>query len=313
MATSTTLEVQKYYPDLLILQYLGQPKAYSHIKALCTPVLMPQTSTQTISFALAPDSGTFVLSYNGNDTAAINWDDPNATIQSKLQAVTGLGSVTVEGEIADLLLIITFVDVTAPALLLELGTNSLDSSGTPVIPEIVETDLTLPLAVQDAFNLTDGNIAVGDQLDIIGKYVGVERSGFGFETVITLDDTDYLTLIFFGIIRNSAQSSLSAIQDLINQFFASYMLVFDYKDMTMSYLISSSLGSQDLIQMVVTQNLLPRPMAVGIRVIIYAPIIDMFFGFRTYTLPAYNASPFNDYTDYQLVWPWLSYQDAIFV
>lgn len=79
----------------------------------------------------------------------------------------------------------------------------------------------------------------------------------------------------------------------------------------MSYLVNSSIGSQNLIQLLILEGLLPKPMGVLLSSVIYAPIIDMFFGFRTYFLPAHNATPFNTYDDYHTDWPWLSYQDTI--
>ncbi len=308
---TTTLETQNYYAELLILQYIGKPKAYANIQTVVNPVIMPQVSVQTIVFSLAPTSGAFVLSYNGNPSASIAWNASAGTIQSDLQAISGLSSVTVAGSISSLTLTITFTGVTPPALSLEVDTNTLLATATAVSIVITETDLILPLAVQDAFNLISGsNIAVGNQLDVLGKYVGVTRSGLGFTTNITLNDTDFLSLIRMAIVTNSSGSSLQTIQAFIQTFFPSEMLVFDYQTMVMSYFISSAVGSQNLLQLFITEGLLPRPMGVFINVIIYAPIID-FFSFRTYALPAYNAFPFNNYSSYNHSWPFLTYADAI--
>lgn len=169
----------------------------------------------------------------------------------------------------------------------------------------------LPAQIQDAFNLTGADTAVGAQLDILGKYAGVTRSGNGFTGPITLTDADFLSFITMAIIRNNSESSLYAIDVLLNQFFPGTVLAFDNQNMQMNYLISSALGTQDLIQLFVTEELLPRPMGVELALVIYAPIIDAFFGFRTYSLGPYNSSPFNTYADYQLDWPWLSYADAV--
>lgn len=304
---TTTLELIDYYADLLILQYHGDNSNSAAIRTLVNPVVMPQTSTQEISFATAPASGAFVLDYDGHLSASINWNDSNATIQTKIQAVTGLGSVTVAGEIATLSLVVTFTGVAPPAVLLLLHSSTLN-----VTPTIAETDLILPLAVQAGFNLTGDNTAVGAQLDILGKYTGVTRTGRGFSTQITLDDADFLTLIQVAIIKNSSGSSLSEIQALIHQFFNGEILVFDYQTMRMSYLISTTVGSTDLVQLFVSEKLLPVPMAVGVSVI-YFPVVTEFFNFRTYDAPAVNGNPFNDYTDYQTDWPWLSYANAVVI
>lgn len=202
----TTQEIIDYYADLLIIQYKGKPKAYAHIQALVTPVVMDQ----------------------------------------------------------------------------------------------------LPLFAQAAFSTTD---AIGEQLDILGKYAGVTRSAFGSSGQITLNDADFQKLILLAIIKNNAGSSLATIQDLLSTFFPDLILVFDYQNMAMSYLIDSAAGSSDFIRMIVIQGILPRPMGVQAS-IIYSPNIRSFFGYRTYDFPGVNISPFNDYDDYQSGRPWLTYDDA---
>lgn len=180
---------------------------------------------------------------------------------------------------------------------------------TLVTPVIMDQ---LPTQVMNAFNLIGTDGATGVQLDVLGKYAGVTRNGYGFTgQPISLSDADFLTLIQFAIIKNSAGSSLATIQDLLHQYFPDEVLVFDYQNMQMSYLISSAIGSQDLIQLLVDQGLLPKPMAVGLSLVIYAPVITTFFGLGSYELPAFNNSPLNTYADYQLDRPWLSYSDAV--
>lgn len=209
---STTQDLINYYAGLLILQYVGKPKAYATIQTLVTPVIMDQ----------------------------------------------------------------------------------------------------LPTQVMNAYNLTGSDVAVGAQLDVLGKYQGVTRSGTGLAgDHITLTDADFLQLIRMAIIRNTSGSSLQDIQALLHQFFPDQILVFDYANMQMSYLVSSTLGSIDLIQLFITEGLLPKPMGVGLASVIYVPVITEFFGFRTYLLPGFDNNPFNDYGSYQTDWPWLSYSDAV--
>lgn len=169
---------------------------------------------------------------------------------------------------------------------------------TVVTPVIMDQ---LPTKVMNAFNLIGSSPAVGVQLDVLGKYVGVKRTGVGFNGQITLNDADFLTLIQFAIIRNHAGSDLAEIQALMNQFFPGEVLVFDYSNMHMSYLISSSIGSQNLIQLVVSEGLLPKPMGVALSTTVYTPTITSFFGFRTYFLPAFRSSPFNSYASVETV------------
>lgn len=206
----TAEDIVKYYADLLILQYLGQPRAYETIKTVVRPVIMDQ----------------------------------------------------------------------------------------------------LPTQVQDAFNI---GTAVGAQLDIIGTYVGVSRSGYGFTGPITLDDDDFTQFIRVAIIRNQSGSSLSEIQNLLFQYFPMQLLVFDHANMSMSYFMNSSVGSLDLAELFVTTGLLPKPMGVELAALIYVPDVTNLFGFRTYDLPAYNVSPFNTYDSYDMDAPWLSYSDAVII
>lgn len=189
--------------------------------------------------------------------------------------------------------------------------------GLPRAYKTIETVVTpvimnqLPNQIQNAFNLIGSDTAIGVQLDTLGKYVGVTRSGNGFYGPITLDDENFLTLIRMGIVRNGSSSSLAAIQKLLHQFFAGEVFVFDYKNMNMSYLINSSIGNQDIVQLFITEKLLPKPMGVGISVIL-SPAIDMFFGFVTYDAEINpQGTPFNTYDFYSSDYIWVSYSDAV--
>jgi hypothetical protein len=317
----STLAFANYYAGLLILQYLNKLKATATIQGICGQAAIPQTPVQTIAFSAAPGSGTFTIVYTPFGvnqvpltTTSINWNDSASTIQTKLQAVTGLGSVTVAGSIAGKLLTITMTGVIAPANLLTT-TNALGGS---VTLSVSTTDVTLPLAVLNGFNLlTTGGAtpAIGAQLNILGEYVGVTRSGFGFNgQYITLSDADFLTLIQFATIKNTAGSSLATIVSLLTTFFPNEIITYDLSYinvMTMQYALNSSIGSQNLAQLLVTQNILPKPMGVLLYLPIYAPTINKFFGFRTYDLNTTNNSPFNTYDVYNSGTPWLTYDNVV--
>lgn len=311
-APMTTQALVNYYANLLILQYLQHERAYATVQTQVTPVIMPQATIQQITFSGVPASGSFKLEYDGELTSTLSWNSSAAAIQTALRLLTGLGSVTVTGSLASQSLVVTFLGVAGVALPLTFGLNTLVTSGTVAItPTITETDVILPLAVQNAFNLNGADTAVGAQLDILGKYTGVTRSGNGFSGPITLADDEFLKLIQLAIVTNSAQSDLATIQSLLHEFFPDEILVFDYQNMRMSYLISSSIGSQGLVQLFVTEGLLPKPMGVQLSVTVYTPIITSFFGFRTYDLPQLNAKPFNTYDNYNLTWSWLTYADGV--
>lgn len=312
MAEQTPLEIVAYYEGLLIAQYANLPNAVGTIGATVAPIIICQTSVQTVSFSSAATSGAFVLSYNGNSSASINWNDSLSTVQGKLQAISGLSAVTVSGSISSQL-IVTFVNVIPPAFILSQVSNTLSNGSGSVSISIAETDETLPLAVVNSFNFVSGSvIASGVQLDVIGAYAGVTRNGVGFlGQSITLNDADFTVLIRIAIIKNSSGSSLATIQSFIHQFFANQMYVIDYANMTMTYVISQAIGSNNLLQLFISEGLLPRPMAVQITAIINPPNLNL-FSFRTYELPAPpSSSPFNTYASYNLNYPWLSYQYVI--
>lgn len=304
----TTLELIAYYANLLIIQYLGSPRAYATIAATAAPMVLPQQSQQLISFSGVPTAGAFTLSYGGSSSSSMPYTDAAADVQTALRTITTLSSVTVSGSFT-LGFAVQFVGVTGVASLLALVSNNLTASAAAVTVAVTETDQTLPIAVANGF---DPLTAVGVQLDVIGKYQGVTRSGYDLAgNPITLDDADFSALINFAIIRNTSGSSLNDIQSLLFQFYPNLIYAFDYQNMHMSYLVSSTLGSTNLLQLLITENLLPKPMAVQLAVIIVGPVLNMFFGFRTYENANSFVTPFNDYASYQLDWPWLSYRDAI--
>lgn len=306
---TSTFDLVNYYANLLIYQYNNKSNAYNTIVSSVTPIVMAQQSAQSISFSLSPTSGTFVLSYNGSNTASINWDDSTSAIQTKINSISALSSVVVEGSITDGLTI-NFVGVLGVAELLTVFSNSLLNSSTPVLITIEETDLTLPLAVQNAFDI---ETAVGVQLNILGKYAGVTRTINTPSQTINLNDSDFRTLIKFAVIQNNSGSSLQDIELNLNKFFAGNYIVVDYKTMRMSYIFSSSIGSPNFFLALIKEKLVPKPMAVGINVL--APVdITTYFGFSLYESGGINnnVKPYNTYEIFNSSWIFLQYQDFIF-
>jgi hypothetical protein len=157
------------------------------------------------------------------------------------------------------------------------------SAVTPIIMD------QLPLAVMNGFQLGPNAAnpsnpqAVGVQLDTIGKYIGVTRSGLGiYQQPITLDDMDFTQLLILGIARNNLGSSLFNIDTFLQMFFPGEIYIYDGLDMFISYLVIGSVGSENLVQMMITQNLLPKPMGVGISSIVYLAVPGLFC-FTAYT------------------------------
>lgn len=103
---------------------------------------LPVSSVEAISFSGVAASGTFVLNFGPLPTAAINWNDSISTIQGKIQAVNGYGSVIVTGSIAGESLSLTWPGINGALPLVTVTANSLETAGsasvavTPVISNV---------------------------------------------------------------------------------------------------------------------------------------------------------------------------------
>jgi len=89
--------------------------------------------TQILTLSGIAASGTFEINYNGNTSAAINWNDSISTIQTKVQAVTGLTTATVTGSIASQTLTFNLSTIPSVAALIYVVSNSLETSGSAAI------------------------------------------------------------------------------------------------------------------------------------------------------------------------------------
>lgn len=162
----------------------------------------------------------------------------------------------------------------------------------------------LPEAVQNAYNVPAPGVpgAVGRQLDILGKYIGIPRNigeptplpyfgfvdyaGGGNENGFTnydgttnplgvfflyqyqgarntaLSDDAYAFMMALKIILNSSDGTLYSIQRFLDSLLPGFVTVIDNKDMTLTY--SVSLDSP--VSPVVLEPYLPRPMGVGVTI-----------------------------------------------
>lgn len=166
----------------------------------------------------------------------------------------------------------------------------------------------LPQAVNDAFDI---NTAIGTQLDVLGKYLGLSRYGYDFAGQLTLTDDQYRTMLEMMIVYNQMGDSLYDIQTFLVTYFPNCFLVFDYQNMHMSYFYTQVDGANVLAEFFFRANLLPRPMGVGIGFTVDVPTTNNFFGCRTYDLPAHNVHGFNTYTAYDTGCPILDYDYAL--
>ncbi len=88
---------------------------------------------QTAALSGVAASGTFKINYNGNASAAINWNDSVATIQSKVRSVSGLSAVDVTGSIASQSLVFDLDALDTVLGLLTVTNNSLLTAGAAAI------------------------------------------------------------------------------------------------------------------------------------------------------------------------------------
>lgn len=105
-----------------------------------TVVLIAGTDeVQTISFSGTPTSGEFKLTFEGEITTAIQWDDAAIDIQNALNALDALSGVTVSGSFAaDFVVTFAGVDGKQPQVAIGFTDNNLDDGGAVTI-SIVET------------------------------------------------------------------------------------------------------------------------------------------------------------------------------
>lgn len=91
-------------------------------------IILMAVAQQTLTLSAAPASGSFAVTYNANTSALINWNDRPSVIQTKLQAVAGLGQVQVTGSINSTVLTVILNGVYGAGLSLGTSTNTLNGS-----------------------------------------------------------------------------------------------------------------------------------------------------------------------------------------
>lgn len=154
---------------------------------------------QTITFSGIAASGVFKLSFDGNSTSNINWNDNIGTIQSKLRLVSGLAAVTVAGSIAGQSLALTMTGVD-PISLIGYNSNTLATSG----PVDITLDFTTtysntltPTIANNQFEVLAVNTII---LPMIMAANGVSYEFTdGFVTGTTLSTTPDSTFTFTGL------------------------------------------------------------------------------------------------------------------
>lgn len=303
-----TNELCEYYAGLLILQYRGKPKAYAEMKAMAASFNMLQDTIEVVSLSGAATSGTLTLGYLGNDSLPIAWNASTVDIQTAIRSIAGLEDVIVTGSMAAGSFSVLFSGVVPPAAILYVSASTLETAILePIAVTITETDVTMPVAAQAGYNLTETPLAAGVQLDVLGKYLGVARSGVSERGPFTLSEASFFRLILFAIQKRNMGGRLGEIAALLNEFFPGQAEVLDNEDMTLTFYLSDALYNSPTWSAIMAFDLVPRPMGVGYGVNTSPPVPGLYFRFIEYADILQTGAPFNDYTDYHTDWSFLSY------
>ena len=114
--------------------------------------------------------------------------------------------------------------------------------------------------IEEAYNV---DTAIGKQLDVLGKYAGIDR----FYSGGSLSDNDFRIVIKLKIIQNNSSHSKKSIDDSFFAFFQNGIVAITENKMDLNYiLINSDIAS--IVSVLKEKNVLPRPMGVDLNFII---------------------------------------------
>lgn len=159
--------------------------------------------------------------------------------------------------------------------------------------------IDLIFAVRDGFSI---DTAVGKQLDIIGKYIDVDRYYTNASSQpSTLSDDDFRKLLKLKAIVNTGSGTDYGIDSALRETFGSDIRAVDDIDanghhtMSMTYYIRDTL--QDLAYAAIQKGCLPKPLGVQLNSPVFVSEEDL-FGFVTYTDQTHPfKTGFKDYED----------------
>jgi hypothetical protein len=205
---------------------------------LVTNAGFSEAKTQILNLSDVAASGSFKISYNGNLSASINWNDVIGTIQTKIRAVSGLSVANVTGSISSKILTIDLSLLTSALGIIYVTNNSLQTGGSVAITfsydEDYEPTLT-PTSKKNQFTIEAANIVIvpmilspstatvatsgTKQFTGLGGYgtltysISINNSGgsintsTGLYTAGTTPSTDQLTVV--DVLGNSATAAVA--------------------------------------------------------------------------------------------------------
>ena len=153
-------------------------------------------------------------------------------------------------------------------------------------------NVNLPELIINGFDI---NTAEGKNLDILGQYIGLKRvvrSLIGDSNTNVLNDEQYRLLLKLKMIKNTNFSSTSQLRAALYAFFPTSIRLYDNRDMTYEYQLSTIFT--DLIGVIVAEELLPVPMALGYTATVVPNLLAL-FGYYDYGGLNNNPNGFSSY------------------
>lgn len=128
--------------------------------------------------------------------------------------------------------------------------------------------------------ILDVDIAIGDQLDLVGKLVGIRREVFADDLAgYVLNDEQYRMLIKFKIILNNMSATFGNIDLAVWNAFKGKVIIFWSDKMSLSYVVNKD--DFFLVDIARKLDILPRPLGYGIDIVIAAYDPSLLFGFNS--------------------------------
>lgn len=186
----------------------------------------------------------------------------------------------------------------------------LQYNGKPKAKATIEatTSLLPDQLILDVINGFNIETAQGKQLDILGKYVGVDRFYVENNQSQLLSDEDYRILIKLKAICNTSNLSEKAIENSLYSFFGNTIRMDTTENMEMTYFVP--LHKTAIIQAAIQKGVLPRPM--GVRCSYIIEYDKKFYGFCTYqNQKAVYKTGFRTYNNPDKVGEMLTYSKRI--
>lgn len=149
----------------------------------------------------------------------------------------------------------------------------------------------------DMVNGFDLETAVGKQLDIIGKYIGLKRQvkvNIGDSDTNILNDDQYRILLKLKLVQNTNFSSTAQIREALYALFPNEIRLFDSRTMVYDYQLSTLFN--DLVNVIIAEELLPLPMGVGYNINVVPDLLEL-YGYYGYDGLNDNPNGYSSYTD----------------